>query len=259
MDAPAAHELDVLDQRLPLYARLRDVLTRRIASGEWSPDAPLPSESALATAYGVSVGTMRKAMQQLVDDGLLERRQGSGTFVHRAKLDRSLFRFFRYSGSGPSTAIPQSRILRREVSKAATFPQADLGLDPAEEIIRIDRLRLWDDKPFLFEEIALPLELFKPILDVPVERIGPLLYPFYEEACGHIVASAEEILAVSEADAATARILRCRAGAPIVIIDRLARAHDRAPLEWRRTRGRGDQFSYRVVIHFWEEPVLGFL
>src|SRR3954467_9264211 len=82
--------LEELDQRLPLYARLADVLTRRIASGEWSPDAPLPAETALATDYGVSVGTLRKAMGQLVDEGLLERRQGSGTFVRRARLHKAL-------------------------------------------------------------------------------------------------------------------------------------------------------------------------
>jgi len=238
-----------MDQRLPLYARLADVLTKRIASGEWSPDAPLPAETTLATDYGVSVGTLRKAMQQLVDDGLLERRQGSGTYVRRARLDKSLFRFFRFASGRTQGAVPDSRILLRETIHAERWPDAARGLGGAEQLIRIERLRLWDNKPFLAEEIALPLSPFAALMELDITELGPLLYPVYEKVCGQIVASAEEFLTISEADAATARLLNCRRGAPVVSIERHAFAHDRTPLEWRRTRGRGDQFSYRVEIH----------
>ena len=242
-------EFEATDRRLPLYARLADVLTRRIASGEWSPDHPLPAETTLATGYGVSVGTMRKAMQQLVEEGLLERRQGSGTFIRRARMDKSLFRFFRYSGGRAGGAVPGSRILRRDVVAAGQWPEAARGLGSTDRLIRIERLRLWDSEPFLAEEIALPLTLFAPLMEIDPERLGPLLYPVYEEACGQIVASAEEILTVGEADAAVSRLLNCRPGAPVVMIERRAFAHDRSPLEWRRSHGRGDQFSYRVEIH----------
>ncbi len=242
-------ELETTDQRLPLYARLADVLTRRIASGEWSPDTPLPSETALATSYGVSVGTMRKAMEQLVEEGLLERRQGSGTFVRRARMDKSLFRFFRYSGGRAGSTVPGSRILRREVIAADQWPEAARGLGSTDRLIRIERLRFWDDEPFLAEEIALPLTLFAPLMELDIEQMDPLLYPVYEKVCGQIVASAEEILTVGEADPVVARLLNCRVAAPVVMIERRAYAHDRTPLEWRRSHGRADQFSYRVEIH----------
>src|SRR3954468_22245632 len=185
--------LEGMDQRLPLYARLADLLTKRIASGEWSPDAPLPSETTLASDYGVSLGTMRKAMQQLAEEGLVERRQGSGTYVRRAKLDKSLFRFFRYAGGRAKGAVPGSRILRREVVAADCWPEAARGLGGADQLIRIERLRLWENDPFLFEEIALPLALFAPLMELKIEHFGPLLYPMYEQTCGNIVASAEEI------------------------------------------------------------------
>ena len=242
-------ELEATDQRLPLYARLADVLTRRIAAGEWSPDKPLPSETALAAGYGVSVGTLRKAMQQLVGEGLLERRQGSGTYVRRARMDKSLFRFFRYADDSSRGAVPGSRILLREAVAADRWPEAALGLGTTDRLIRIERLRFWDDEPFLAEEIALPLALFAPLMDLDVEQVGPLLYPVYEKVCGQIVASAEEILTVGEADAGVARLLNCRPGAPVVMIERRAYAHDRLPLEWRRSHGRADRFSYRVEIH----------
>ena len=249
VSALSAPELEATDQRLPLYARLADVLRKRIASGEWSPDSPLPSETTLAASYGVSVGTMRKAMQQLVEEGLLERRQGSGTFVRRARMDKSLFRFFRFAGSKTKGAVPESRILRREVVGADQWPEAARAVGSTDRLIRIERLRLWENEPFLAEEIALPLALFAPLMELEIERLGPLLYPIYEEVCGQIVASAEELLTVGEADRAVSRQLNCHPGAPVVMIERRAYAHDRTPLEWRRSHGRGDQFSYRVEIH----------
>ena len=87
------------------------------------------------------------------------------------------------------------------------------GLGGAEQLIRIERLRLWDNKPFLAEEIALPLSPFAPLMELDITELGPLLYPVYEKVCGQIVASAEEFLTINEADAATARLLNCRRGA----------------------------------------------
>ncbi|PWC34989.1 GntR family transcriptional regulator [Azospirillum sp. TSO22-1] len=240
-------DLDQTDHRLPLYARLRDVLTRHIAGGAWPPGEALPAESALASAYGVSVGTMRKALQQLVDEGLLERRHGSGTFVRRAQFDKSLFRFFRHAGDTGS-GIPASRILRREVTTAGEAPEAALGLPADAPVIRLQRLRFWGDEPFLAEDIVLPHDRFSAFLDIPVEELGPLLYPVYEQACGQVVARAEELLTVGAADAVVARLLRCRTGTPIVSIERTAFAHDGSALEWRRSRGRADGFTYRVEI-----------
>ena len=71
------------DARLPAYLRLRDELAARIAAGEWRTDEALPSDNRLARDGDLSVGTVRKAVQMLVDEGLLERRQGSGTYLRK--------------------------------------------------------------------------------------------------------------------------------------------------------------------------------
>ncbi|RAU21038.1 GntR family transcriptional regulator [Paramagnetospirillum kuznetsovii] len=237
--------LHATDSRLPLYARLRDVLTRRVAAGEWAPDRAIPAESTLADSYGVSLGTVRKALEQLVDEGLLERRQGSGTFVRRARFDQSLFRFFRLSGGG---AIPASRILRREVVDAWRLPATPLGVMAGGKAIRMQRLRLWGDEPFLAEDILLPFERFAGLMDLTTDELGPLLYPVYEAVCGQIIARAEEELTVAVADEAAARLLRCPVGSPVVRIERLALAHDGTALEWRRSSGLASQFRYKVDI-----------
>ena len=77
----------------PLYKQVYDHLTGRLVEGHWKPAEPLPSEMALAQQLGVSQGTVRKALNQMVTENLLERRQGKGTYVAEHTQESSLFRF----------------------------------------------------------------------------------------------------------------------------------------------------------------------
>ncbi|MFE9322266.1 GntR family transcriptional regulator [Nocardia sp. NPDC052278] len=243
---PGRAELDSGDSRLPLHARLRDVLTTRIQAGEWNPSTALPAESALAAYYGVALGTMRRVLGELVDEGLLERQQGAGTFVRRASLDSSLFRFFRYGQ--PQEGIPSSRILNFRESVVPPGPAAALGLVTGAAALWLHRLRLRDEVPFLIEEIWLPLPRFAALVDVGADNLGDLLYPAYERHCDVVIAAAEEILIVDTASAGDALLLRCRRDEPLVVIERTARAHDGTSVEWRRSRGRAGDFRYRIEI-----------
>src|SRR4051794_36199474 len=103
------------DERLPRYQQLRDDLVQRIAAGEWVPEAAIPTEAELSTAYQVSTGTLRKAIDLLVAEGVLTRSQGKGTFVRRPRFDSSLFRFFRFKSSSGEPVRPTARILKRSV------------------------------------------------------------------------------------------------------------------------------------------------
>ena len=75
------------DERLPLYQRLRDEMVGKISAGEWRPDQPIPTETELTKIYGVAIGTVRKAVDIVVAEGLLERSQGRGTFIRRPSFD----------------------------------------------------------------------------------------------------------------------------------------------------------------------------
>ncbi|WP_105968353.1 GntR family transcriptional regulator [Streptomyces geranii] len=241
-----AADLARTDPRLPLHARLREVIAERVRSGEWSPDQPLPAESALVEYYEVSLGTMRRVFRDLVDEGLLERRQGTGTFVRRASLDASLFRFFRFGSAG--SGFPQSRILSaaRQVSTPAIATA--LGIGTGDEVLHLHRLRLYDEQPVLVEDIWLPLPLFEPLERIGADDLGDLLYPTYERACGQIVAAATEELTIEAAGAADALLLGCARAEPVVVVERVARSHDATPLEYRRSRGLAHTFRYRIDI-----------
>ncbi|RKP49083.1 GntR family transcriptional regulator [Trinickia fusca] len=237
------------DSRLPRYQRLRDELASQIADHRWRPGEAIPTEQELARIYGVAIGTVRKAVDQLVADGLLERFQGRGTFVRRASFDASLFRFFRFQSRRGERRIPASRILVREVIPAPTAVAERLQIEPGAQVIRMSRLRLIDDTPMLAEEIWLPYARFAAFAVLDMAAIGDLLYPVYETHCDQVIASASEMLSVETVDAAYARLLRIEPGTPVIVIERLAYGYDRRPLEWRRSRGSASEFQYQVEIH----------
>jgi GntR family transcriptional regulator len=238
----------MIDERLPLYQRLRDEIADKVARNVWHPGEALPTEAELAAGHNIAVGTVRKAIDALVADGLVERQQGRGTFVRRPRFDASLFRFFRHRGLDEQT-VPGSRLLNREAVAATPRDVATaLKLPPGARTIRLSRLRLAGDTPFLSEEIWLPHTRFAPLLTVPENEIGDLLYPAYERLCGEVVARAEEVLTIGTADAESARLLGVEIGAPLVVIDRLALSFGGRPVEWRRSHGSAENFRYKVEI-----------
>lgn len=236
------------DSRLPLHHQLRDALAARVIGGEWRPGDALPSEQGLAEHYGVAPGTMRRAIETLVHEGWLERRQGRGTFVRRPDFTASLFRFFRFQSDGAERRVPESRILARDVAAAPPVAAAPLGLTAGEQAITLLRLRLVRGQPLLIESIWLPFAPFEALATLPLSEFGDLLYPLYESLCGQVVARAEEELTAEPAEARYARPLRIDAGAPVIVVERLAFDYRDRPLEWRRSRGPATLFRYRVDI-----------
>ena len=235
--------------RLPLYQQLRDHILSNIAAGHWPPGEAIPTESALTRHYGVAIGTVRRAVDTLVQEGLLERSQGRGTFVRRPDFDRTFLRFFRQRLEEGAPEVPEGRVLSRTRQAATSDVAAALGCTTGDDVIHLVRLRLIDDTPLLLEDIWLPLPLFEPLLELPFPALGPLLYPIYEKRCGCIVASARETLTIGEADVDTAHRLAIGEGDPVAIIERLATGYDTTPLELRRSRGAARTFRYQIDIH----------
>ncbi|WP_347555074.1 GntR family transcriptional regulator [Robbsia sp. KACC 23696] len=242
-----------MDDRLPRYLKLRDEIAARIAALEWLPDQPLPTELDLSQAYGVAIGTVRKAIDVLEQEGHVERFQGRGTFIRRASFDQSLFRFFRFQRADGQRRPPQSRILARDVLPPPTAIAMSLKMS-IEQIaagaptIRLSRLRIVGEQPLVREQIWLPHAPFSALADLPLPEFADLLYPMYEARCGQVVARASERLTIGEADEDDVEKLQLAPGAPVVVIERTAFAHDNRVLEWRVSRGAAAHFSYEIEI-----------
>jgi len=141
--------------RLPLYVQISELLHREIAAGHWLAGERLPTESTLAQDLDVAVGTLRKALAVLEEDGLLERRQGSGTYVRKPPEGGAIYQFFRLellTGGGMPTATTLSVEQQISNSVAKEFAQTEAP-DIHQSFWRIRRLRYINRKPVAAEEI----------------------------------------------------------------------------------------------------------
>ncbi|WOD16706.1 GntR family transcriptional regulator [Paraburkholderia kirstenboschensis] len=236
------------DDRLPRYQQLRDDLVSRIAAGEWAPEEAIATEAELGQFYNVSTGTVRKAIDLLVSDGVLTRTQGKGTFVRRPRFDSSLFRFFRFVSRDGQPVRPTARVLKREVVKPDEEIRNALGMKASEKAIHLSRVRMIEGRAVLSEEIWLPRARFEALATLPLDKFEDLLYPLYERLCKQMVASATEILRVEQATAETASLLGIKTGSPVILVHRVASDFAGTPFEWRSTRGAADTFQYQVEI-----------
>ena len=239
--------LDPADARLPLHARLRDSLARRLAAGEWPAGIALPAESRLAADYGVALQTMRRALGQLAAEGLVERRQGRGTFSRLQPAEASLLRFFRLAAPGGGTILPESRIVEAVTVPLPAAPAARLGRAPGSPALRLHRLRSWGGEVLLAETIHLPLPEAGPLLALAPDSYGALLYPLLLERCGLLVARVEDEIRVARADPRTALALRVAAGEAVIAAERIAFDGAGRPVEARLAFGRADRFLYQAT------------
>ena len=219
----------------PLYRQTRDLMIRRIADGDWEPGQRLPSEWDLAAEFGVSQGTVRKALNDLADENMIVRHQGRGTFVATHTSQRELFHFFHLEAPDGARQMPvTSRLINLTNRRAGRDDINRLGLSANAHVIDIRRIRDLGGKPVISEHITLSARRFPGLAqddDPPNE-----LYQFYEQRFGMTVHRAVEQLRAVAAGAEEAGHLGVKRGTPLLEIDRIAEAIDGTPIEWRRSR-----------------------
>ncbi|MHB8770130.1 MAG: GntR family transcriptional regulator [Syntrophales bacterium] len=232
---------------VPLYFQLKEIIKENIRHSQWKVGELIPSEHRLAEMYGVSVGTVKKALGELSNEGVVYRQKGKGTYVTRPDFLKSFNRFFLHGLRGKDdTARLRSRILESLVVKPDAEVRNKLRLTDKDRANRIKRVRLINDTPYIVETIYLPNGLFKGIEKVDLSE--GLLYPVYETRFNVPIVWAEEFLEPRGADKEVARLLDYHEGKPTISIERIAYTFDDVPVELRFSIGRGDRFRYRIEI-----------
>lgn len=233
----------------PLYLQVTERLTRRIADGTWAPGEALPSEARLAAEYGVSQGTLRKALDALAAQNLVVRQQGKGTFVSRHTAQRALFHFFHIVGDDGTRELPTpSHVLACRRRRATKEEVLHLALEAGARVVEIERVRDMGGKPAIAERIQVPVALFpdldkRALTDVPNE-----LYQLYEQRYGVTIHRAEERLRAVEAGPREAELLDLPEGAPLLEIERVALTVNGSPVERRVSRCDTRHHFYLSVI-----------
>jgi GntR family transcriptional regulator len=231
---------------LSRYAALAAAMRARIVAGEWPPGSAIPAEQSLAREHGVALGTMRRALDVLTEQGLVERVHGRGTFVKQGLAGAPMLRFFRFGESAGE--VPRSRILARDTVAAPVDIARAFGCGPGEPVLRIKRLRSVGGQPALHEEIYLPLPLFEAVQALEPAAWSDLLYPMFAERCQVHVQRAVDTIGFGNLGAAPARALQLPAGHPCARVQRQAFDLSGRCIEWRTTLGDANAFQYTVSI-----------
>ncbi|RXF74172.1 GntR family transcriptional regulator [Hansschlegelia zhihuaiae] len=219
----------------PLYQQARELLVRKIIDGVWGPGGYLPSEQQLAREFGVSIGTLRKATDDLVDQGLLERQHGRGTQVVAHSSARSRFRFLRFFHADGRLFDPVARLLRRTVRAATAAERTHLALEKSARVVGLTRIRSEAGEALVFERIALPADLFLQLELDPRVELSEEVYVFYQRQCGVTIVRAEDQVALDAADAETAQALGLAEGAAVLRVRRVAYGLDGRRVEHRES------------------------
>jgi GntR family transcriptional regulator len=231
------------------YGQLAQALRDRILQGEWAPGDGIPAESSLAQSYGVALGTIRQALALLVEDGVLHRRHGKGTFVTKGVDGASMMRFFRFRGLDDGrSSTPLSRILSSRLRSASLQERHAFNLAPSAQVLQLERLRSLDAEPCLLETIILPLPLFGPLADSDPHAWDDLLYPMYQQRCGVVIQKTQDDLSFSQLNATQAKRLKLAVAHPCVLVERQAFDIAGRCVELRTTRGDAYSFKYTAQV-----------
>lgn len=219
----------------PLYAQIRALLERALEAGEWAPGDAIPSELDLASRFGVSQGTVRKAIQSLAAENLLVRRQGKGTYVATHTEERtSNFRFLRIRRNDGQSEYPHSRLIDLRRTRANAEIARALSLRAGDPLFVLRRVLEYGGVPAVLDEIALPAALFHGLTRERCAAYSGSMYGFFETEFGVRMLRADERLRAVAADPASAALLRIAAGVPLLAVDRIAYTYADRPVEVRR-------------------------
>ncbi|WP_337267820.1 GntR family transcriptional regulator [Oryzifoliimicrobium ureilyticus] len=225
----------------PLYKRLSAALLGLVQEGLLKPGTSLPAERDLAEGLDLARVTVRSAYRDLIAAGILESRQGSGTSVvaQAEKIEHPLWRLSSFSAEMRSRGqTPVAKVLSRAINNPTPEEAFLMGLEPSEEVLRLDRLRLADGRPLAIERAVVPLKF----LGGRAAGEGSL----YEAlaAFGHRPVKAAQRLTAVVLDRSSARLLEVEPGAPALLIEQISRLVDQRVVEYTRSHFRGDAYDF---------------
>jgi GntR family transcriptional regulator len=226
----------------PKYSRLKENLLAMTRGLE--PGSAIPTERELCTLYGVSRTTVRQALQELVHEGQLYRRQGRGTFVAPPKLVQTIQLHGHTEEMEAQGLRPGSRTLSADDVPASPELAAFFGLAEGAEVHRIVRVRLVDDEPIALQTVYLDAARFRHVGESLAGWVS--LYRLLRDRYDTQIAGGEETVESAAADTKTAELLGIETGAPLLVLHRRSWEADGRPIEWSESLYRGDR--YRIAV-----------
>ncbi len=227
---------------LPLWAQVLADLRNRLQAGQFQQR--FPTDEQLVAEYEVSRQTVREAVRRLADEGVLERTRGRGTrvkaFEQTAGTLESLYEQVRTQGATQRSVVHAAEI----VTDAAIAQRLTLPGNAA--LVYIERLRLADEEPLALDRAWLPAKIARPLLGRDLTRTG--LYVELARTCGAEGLHASERIRPALPRPEDRRTLKLPRGEAAFSIERLTKARDDVPVEWRWSLVRGDRYTIKIEL-----------
>ncbi len=238
---------------LPLYIQIAEGLTQQIESGELSPGERLPAERELSRMFGVNRMTLRRALMRLELQGLLNRRQGAGTYIAPPKIERQADELVSFSrGMTRRGYLPGAKLLHFERKPAEGRIARELCLPAEAEVFYFHRLRSLDGEPVMLEEFWMSVARF-PNLEA-FDLINRFIFDILETEYGLTVTRARQSLEPVVATDYEAEMLNIQVGSPLMLERRLSFDEQDKPIEYGKDLYRGDRFRFVTEVAPMEQP-----
>ncbi|MFD1030199.1 GntR family transcriptional regulator [Metaplanococcus flavidus] len=229
-------------RKLPLYLQIKRKMVDRIKDNEWVPGDPIPSESQLMQSYNVSRTTIRQAIRDLSNDGIIETRRGTVARVKQTPNEEMQNPGVLHHESGDKFSI---KVLRSKYAIDQHFAKSQLQMEADEEVYFLERLRLADGIPIGFQQLFTPAHIGEIIeseaaswFDIfPVLGMNAIYYSVIKENVTATLANQYE-----------ADLLGIMSGDPLIDIRRVTLGIDNRPIEYSRTKYVPIHFNYRIEI-----------
>lgn len=232
---------------IPLYHQLKEIFIEKILDGEWRPGEIIPNEMELCEQYGVSRGPVRRALDQLVREGLLTRKQGKGTWVLPPKIEGGLDKLYSFTTLIEDKQLEHSaKILSFDTTTAPAGVAGKLNLAPGDQVFKISRLRLAHNEPLLLETIYVPQRLCTGLAEKDLGLAS--LYLIIENCYGQPLLRARQFFEPVVTDAYEAEVLGVEKGAPALLLQNITYTTGDHPVVFSKAIMRGDRVRYFVEL-----------
>lgn len=235
---------------IPIYHQLYGILKKKIKDGVFKAGEYLPSENKLAQNYEVSRLTVRQALSELVEEGMVNKKRGKGTLIVHPKNIENLteLRGFtddaRMSGHTASSVVFENRLV-----DAPNVITDKLKLPIGSKVILLKRLRLLDNVPYAIEWAYINPAIDTRILNIlEMDMSKSSLYDFFRNTLRIKMQYADETLEVAQADGENAEFLKINAGDCVVLRKRFTYIDDEKCLEYVQSLYRGDKYKFNIRL-----------
>lgn len=231
-----------MSSKLPVYIQIHDQIKKDIENGVWHVGDRLPSERELSELFNVSRMTLRQAIQTLADEGILERKIGSGTYVANKKVQETMLGTTSFSEIIESQGrIPSSKVISYFITKPSSSEMEKLKIDEHTDILKMERIRYADDIPICFEVASIPYYLIE---NYAKNEVSCSLYKVLENKGNKVIGKSEQNISALIASEKIAHYLSIKKGEPVLRLRQVSYLSDNVPFEYVRSQYAGERFEF---------------